>query len=235
MRRIAVRVLALIVSAGALLVAASTSSASAHSSASRCTKWSVPARVAGQAVCLAEGRKCKARLRAQYARYGFVCEDGTLGITWKYLRSRPLHVPTIASGDACPVTTETGNVEGFPGLGPGPAYPIGPSAVIDVPIPPPEAWGTEWTGTKRVWLLNTNYRGRVLVRGRQLDGTGDVRFVYGRPGFTDENRRNPVLELRLEGWPGYPSLTRVRGPGCFAYQVDGRTFSYLIVFEARAR
>jgi hypothetical protein len=30
-----------------------------------------------------------------------------------------------------------------------------------------------------------------------------------------------------------PSYTRVRTPGCYAYQVDGTTFSYTIAFEAK--
>jgi hypothetical protein len=62
-----------------------------------------------------------------------------------------------------------------------------------------------------------------------MDGSGEVCFVYGRPAFTDENRRSPARELRLEGYEDYPSMTRVRGAGCYAYQVDGRTFSYLVV------
>jgi hypothetical protein len=165
-----------------------------------------------------------------------MCIDETLWITWKSLRKRPLDSRTVTPGAACPVTTQTGRVGGLPGLGPGPAYPIGTDPVISITIPPPASWGPEWSGTKRVWLLDPSYLpGRVLVRGRQLDGSDEVHFVYGRPGFTDENRMNPVRELRLESHPDYPSLTRVRGPGCYAYQVDGRTFSYVIVFEARLR
>jgi hypothetical protein len=207
----------------------------AASEAASCGKWEVRARIDGRTVCLREGRSCKASFRQQYERYGFVCHYGTLDVRWKYLRARPLDSRTVTPGDACPVTTQTGLVRGLPGLGPGPAYPIGTSPVIDIKSPPPEGWGPEWSGTKRVWLLESAYPGRILVRGRQLDGPDEVRFVYGRPAFTDVNRRNPVRELRIDGalFLDYPSLTRVRGPGCYAYQVDGRTFSYLIVFEAR--
>lgn len=102
-----------------------------------------------------------------------------------------------------------------------------------MPVPPPDAWGTEWSGTKRVWLLDTRRVGRVLLRGHQLDGPNEVRFVYGRPSFNAVNLLNPVSEMQLEGWRDYPSLTRLRSPGCYAYQIDGRTFSRLIVFEAR--
>lgn len=58
-----------------------------------------------------------------------------------------------------------------------------------------------------------------------------MRFVLGLGAFTEEKILNPIRELRLEGTS--PSLTRVRAPGCYAYQVDGRTFSYLVIFEAR--
>ncbi len=37
-------------------------------------------------------------------------------------------------------------------------------------------------------------------------------------------------------WSGtkrHSLLTRLRVPGCYAYQVDGRTFSYVVIFEAR--
>jgi hypothetical protein len=29
-----------------------------------------------------------------------------------------------------------------------------------------------------------------------------------------------------------PSYTRLRGPGCYAYQVDGTSFSRVVVFRA---
>ncbi len=109
---------------------------------------------------------------------------------------------------------------------------MGTHSVITILFPPPQGWGDEWSGTKRVWLLDTRYASRALVRGRQLDGPNEVRFVHGYPGFTAGKILNPVRELLIEGNDA-PSLTRVRAPGCYAYQVDGRTFSYLIVFEVR--
>jgi hypothetical protein len=98
-------------------------------------------------------------------------------------------------------------------------------------MPPPEHYGPEWSGTKRVWLLDTRYAARALIRGYQLDGPNEMRFVLG-PRWTPEKYLNPIRELRVEG--DTPSLTRLRAPGCYAYQVDGRTFSYLVIFEARA-
>jgi hypothetical protein len=216
---------------GALLAAVFAVPTAGGSATVRCGKWSVPARIAGKAVCLRENRICNMQLSAQYRRYGFACPSGRLLARWDFLRRRPLTDRRIASGEPCPVTTETGQVGAYPGLGPGPAYPIGTGSVITIRIPPPVGWGPEWSGTKRVWLLDTRFVARALVRGRQLDGPNEMRFVLGIPGFTEQKLFNPVRELRLEGTS--PSLTRVREPGCYAYQVDGRTFSYLVIFEAR--
>ena len=130
--------------------------------------------------------------------------------------------------------------KGVPAWGPGPAYPLlsnvngGP--VLFFVYPPPPEFGTEWGVAKFPWFTARAYRGRILVRGRQLDGPNEVRFVDGRPGFTPAKNLNPVPELRLQGdAAGHPSLTRLRAPGCYAYQVDGWQLSRLIVFEAVAR
>lgn len=136
----------------------------------------------------------------------------------------------MESGAPCPITTETGQLGSHTGLGPGPAYPMGSSSVITIRMPPPEGWGDEWSGTKRVWLLDNRYAGRALVRGHQLDGPNVVRF--GKPAFIP-HRLNPIPEIQLDQLRDYPSLARLRVLGCYAYQVDTRTLSYLIVFEAR--
>jgi hypothetical protein len=52
----------------------------------------------------------------------------------------------------------------------------------------------------------------------------------------------PAKEMRLfpvggrspSGWQHRPSFTRVRAPGCYAWQVDGTTFSRMVVFRAVA-
>jgi hypothetical protein len=212
---------------------AEAASASSSLLSGRCGKWAVPARIGGKAVCLRENQTCKARFAPHYRRLGFRCFGGVLVLPWSYLRSRPLQQQVLDSGAPCPVTKQTGRVGGHPGLGPGPAYPIGTHALVTMPMPPPDGWGSEWSGTKRVWLVDPRYTGRILVRGRQLDGPNEVRFVNGRGGFTPEKRLNPISEFRIE-WAGdYPSLTRLRAPGCYAYQVEGRTFSYRVIFQAQ--
>jgi hypothetical protein len=219
---------ALMLLAGALAVASVASARDTSSTARRCGMWAVPARIAGKPVCLKDNQRCNARRAAQYRRYGFDC-DGFLITRWDHLGKRPLTDRRIEPGQQCPVTTETGRVAGYSALGPGPAFPFGTHNVVTITMPPPEGWGPEWTGIKRVWLLDTRHAGRALVRGRQLDGPNEVRFVRG-PQWTPTKMLNPVRELQVEG--PTPSMTRLRAPGCYAYQVDGRTFSYLVVFEA---
>jgi hypothetical protein len=155
---------------------------------------------------------------------------------WKRLH-RPLHVPTVAHGRPCPVSKLDA---GFPfakfgvvgGLGAGPVYPMlnGSSiALADVA-------GSPWDGQQVLWFVAPTYRGPVLVRGTRLDRSGFVRFNPGRrPG----ELRIPVGSSHVAK-PGVPAvgqryrsaLTRVSAPGCYAYQVDGTTFSRVIVFQA---
>jgi hypothetical protein len=77
-----------------------------------------------------------------------------------------------------------------------------------------------------------------MIRGRRVDGPQLVRF-------DGAGVRIPPKELRIPGTatptgnPGVraagqcyrPSYTRLLVPGCYAYQVDGTTFSRTIVFR----
>ena len=140
---------------------------------------------------------------------------------------RPLRIPKLQSGGACPVSRRHVVTDQFaPALGPGPAYP----AVFDdqsvlhfvgSAFPPP------WTGQKVLWIVGRTYRGPILIRGHQVGG----KWWIGFDGF----QSRPWSEMHIRGtgaWSGYPSYTRVRGAGCFAYQVDGTSFSRVIVFRA---
>ena len=121
-------------------------------------------------------------------------------------------------------------------LGPGPAYPLGLLRVTTLsftyPVQPSQIWyPSNWSGNKVLWTVAPRYRGPVLIRGRQLDGPNLVRF---------DNGSFPPAELRLpsggvtsaNGFRDRPSFTRLRAPGCYAWQLDGTTFSQVIVFRA---
>jgi hypothetical protein len=145
---------------------------------------------------------------------------------------RPPPSPALDPGAACPAGPAATVAPAFgPALGPGPVYPIygadGLFAGGQDMFPAP------WLGRKVLWIAAPAYAGPVLVRGRQLDGKDEVRFGAGPA---------PVAELQLDTatssgsaalWRDWPGYTRVRAPGCYAYQVDGSNFSIVIVFQAR--
>jgi hypothetical protein len=90
---------------------------------------------------------------------------------------------------------------------------------------------SSWSGARVTWASAPAYGGPVLIRGGQLGGAQPVGFGEGNV---------PVDELQLlssalpapGGAREWPSFTRVRKPGCYAYQVDGTSFSTVIVFRA---
>lgn len=159
---------------------------------------------------------------------------------WRALY-RPLKVPRLAEGQPCPVSRVDRTVDfrrfgvGL-GVGRGPAYPVGLNVADGtLTLAPAENFGSrDWMGQKVLWFVHPRYRGPVLIRGRQLDGPYRVRFERGSV---------PPLELRIaqgangpRGARAAPSYTRLRTAGCYGYQIDGSSFSRIVVFRAvRAR
>jgi hypothetical protein len=239
MRRISCLSLVATSVALALAAFASVDRSSARAATARsCRPDFVSAIVARRYTCLQRGVSCRARFNAAYHRYLFDCNGGYLVYWWTGLLRRPLHIPAVAAGTPCPAAEQNGtlgdrgvlDVVGAPAFGPGPAYPTlssdGGRAVLGY-FP---SWGYEgWGGTKLLWTV-PRYLGPYIVRGRQVDGSNELRFDQG-PNWTNELHR----EIRLVGpYPRLnPAATFLRAAGCYAYQVDGRGFSYLIVFEAR--
>ena len=167
--------------------------------------------------------------------------DGLLGTAVKQaltdaatsalLAARPLQLPTLAAAGACPRSAgATVNSKVVPALGPGPIYPVGlgTDGVLQFGGFPRGGWYY----AKVLWVASPGYTDRhVLIRGRQIDGANELRF---------EDGADPQGELHFEGadlgqgWRHQPSYTRVSGPGCYAYQVDGLGLREVIVFEAVA-
>ena len=214
-----------------------------------CGVYSVHAVIAGRATCLRDEEPCRTRLEAQYRRYGFHCRaDKSLVASWRLL-ARPLHIPSIESGGTCPISNPQTRVDFAAvygtgrGLGPGPAYPAhyDPRRGLDLDVillrfPPPPGYfaeESEWNGWKHVWVVGSAYQGPVLIRGRQLDGGNDVRF--GGAVVPSREHRLSARPRQLAGTFRFErTFSRVRTPGCYAYQIDGTTFSYVVVFEVRA-
>lgn len=154
---------------------------------------------------------------------------------------RPLQLPKLAPGAPCPVSQPDPDVDfsayGIaPGLGDGPAYPVG-FASGTLRLAPAANFGSKaWGGQKVLWFVLPSYTGPVLIRGGRLDAPGLVRFERGNVPPEE------LLITRTTAIPGgvtppaearyRPSYTRVKGPGCYAYQVDGIGFSDVVVFRA---
>jgi hypothetical protein len=158
---------------------------------------------------------------------------------------RPLHVPVVADGAPCPVSgvgaANFGKYGVANGIGPGPAYPIGfgqPGSVLQFGPPDSsgEFAGSAWSGQKVLWFVVPAYRGPVLIRGRRLDAPDVLRFDRGKVPPTEMRFMKNMARAGGAGEYGQrerPSYTRLRAAGCYAYQIDGTTFSRVIVFQAR--
>jgi hypothetical protein len=162
---------------------------------------------------------------------------------WRKLH-RPLDLPRLSPGEACPVSAvdarvdwESINMFGGPGLGPGPVYPgLGDSRHLTTTSGPSR---DGWFGTKVFWYVKPTYRGRALIRGRRLDGPGTVHFDRGR--HTDGLPRElHITRHEIHSWTGrpppgsrgVPSGVFVRASGCYGVQIDGTRFSRTVVFAA---
>lgn len=179
------------------------------------------------------------------ASAGTACDDNsstsgvddlsTVDADLETLRSRPLDLPTVAEGERCPVTTavESPSAALGPMLGTAVARPVGLGPEASLGIAPPENFDSElWGGNKVLWALSATSEGVVLVRGRQLDGSSEVRFDSGDiPSL--EKVLDPTGKVPLDGgWYDFPGNTRVQSPGCYAYQIDSIEGSTVIVFVA---
>jgi hypothetical protein len=170
-----------------------------------------------------------------------------LNAVWPSLWQRPLHLPTLAVGQACPAAPGRTFTEGRgPGLGAGPVYLLLPG-LNDATLHAqalPGLFGSSrgWSGQQVLWVVHPLYQGPVLVRGGRIDGTGALDFNGGldQPMETTQLTKEPPLtHLRLVGdssygapWVEWLTYMRVREAGCYAVQVDGLSFSEMIIFRA---
>jgi hypothetical protein len=172
------------------------------------------------------------------------------------LRNRPLNLPAVAAGATCPaasshdlrpVVTVGKGGPNF-GFGPGPAY---LSGIVNFY---PGAFDNE------IWMIDATYRGPVLVRGHEVSGSQAVSFqepiTFAGAGFSSAGVPPPdpaVTSVTIAGTaipffseldlpaadPAYPkdswrlffARTHLDASGCYAFQLDGLTFSTVIVFH----
>jgi ketosteroid isomerase-like protein len=157
------------------------------------------------------------------------------GASWEALR-RPLHLPVLEPGSECPRSDASAASRrssefdtGFT-LGPGPVYPL---VAVGASTEPPGVVRTKpLRSTRRIrvlWIASPRYGGPALVRGRRLDGPQPLVFDSG-----GELRLWDVARNAPGSWRRQASELRLRAPGCYAVQIDGRHFSKVVTFEAAA-
>ncbi len=154
---------------------------------------------------------------------------------------RPLHFPTLAPGQRCPATPgrrlDTAYFGGI-ALGSGPVQPVlaealnqadalrGTADLLNPTSVPP------WLAFNTLWVSRPAYQGPFIVRAAQrLDGPGTVMQGDGPFVTTLVVPPGPTINSS-EGWRTAPGGTWVNSPGCYAWQIDGLTFSYIIVVNA---
>jgi hypothetical protein len=154
---------------------------------------------------------------------------------------RPLSLPTLGSGETCPVEVGRRVSNSFgPAIGDGPVFAVGLAArsVFSFEYPPSKRsifYGSKWGGNKVLWIGDPSYTGPVLIRGAQLDGPHLIGFSLGDgPAAYANLQFPPGKQQGYHGWRNWPSETRLQASGCYAYQVDGTMFSEVIVFRAIA-
>jgi hypothetical protein len=123
---------------------------------------------------------------------------------------RRLHLPSARAASAsCPVHAQAG--------------PVSLSGSLTVRVS--SFLGSSWDGAEEAWTGKPGFRGPILIRGRQLGGAGAVGFGEGRTPYDE-------LQIYANGKNSWPSFTRVRAAGCYAFQVDTAHASDVIVFKA---
>jgi len=143
--------------------------------------------------------------------------------TWGALAARPLRLPTVAAGGQCPVSGTRAIPGTAPGAGDGPIYPVGGR--------PLEVTGL---GNKVLFVAAPEYRGVALIRGQRVDGPGTMRFNNGQASELRFPVNTGVISGHTSlGWRDMPSTIAVDKPGCYAYQIDGVTFTTVVMVEAK--
>lgn len=138
----------------------------------------------------------------------------------------------------CPVSPvngsvdwESANIFGGSGIGPGPVYPgLGSDEGHFIAN---SARSNGFYGGKLFWYVDPSYLGPVLIRGRRIDQRGPLRFNRGDPRELRIGRGETVeWEGQPAGSRGVPSGVLIRDAGCYEVQINGKDFSYTVVFSA---
>ena len=148
--------------------------------------------------------------------------------------TRPLHLPVLRPGQACPVSRGTpthSSVFSGPALGVGPVHPLAYSNedLHSGTLAP------GWLAIKSLWVSDPVYQGPFLVRIRRVDRSGPAGVLEDPTVTSFFVPAGPTWNSEPGGYRAITGATWVKTPGCVAWQVDGATFSHVIVIQLRCR
>jgi hypothetical protein len=174
---------------------------------------------------------------------------------WSTLAARPLRIPSTTPGAPCPKTIDglqgKGIVRVSSVLGPSPAIALGSGPVYPIfafgsgfykpskdsgkgsrNIPTDQS-GTAWSSIKTIWIAGKSSDSRVLVRGRQINGSHSVRFSVGGnlPGHASVHLSLSNAAVQTDQSRNWTIPIWVRTRGCYALQFDYPRASKRIVID----
>ena len=178
----------------------------------------------------------------EWASFSYIATPGCyawqvdgLGFT-ELITIQTLQLPELSQHVACPVSPQRIAHDLSPEFGYGPAVGVGPIYALmgDTQagvLKFSQSTSNGWAYSKVLWMAKPVVSGRVLIRGRQIDGPIDGPNVIG---FGMSTIPESALQWDIAsqaGWASLPSEIRFRAPGCYAYQVDSRQGSEAIIFQ----
>jgi hypothetical protein len=94
---------------------------------------------------------------------------------------------------------------------------------------------TGWMGQKTPWLIERRYLGPLLIRAARIGLPGPVRLAKVAGQHLSELRFRPGENNGFQATYRFLASTSLfRTTGCFAFQLDGLSFSSVVVMRIRA-
>jgi hypothetical protein len=158
------------------------------------------------------------------------------------LLARPLHFPSLQPGESCPATAgATVSNSFFSGvaLGSGPVRVLIANRGDLIQGRADLGFATDtpgWLALQTLWFAMPGYDGPFVVRAKRLGENGPIEVQPGQTGLEPGSGplvvpAGPTLNT-MDGFRTMPGSTWVTSAGCYAWQVDGRNFSEVIVVDA---
>ena len=158
---------------------------------------------------------------------------------------RPLQLPAVAQGASCPVSPQVRVPPGPGGVYPKPipAYAFGKGPAY---LSGQLSWYAGPPGQAALVLVDGTYTGRILIRARALGGGGAITLAPQDippehrlptmlpPGTATADGVEAAVPTGTSGWSEWLGHLTVGAPGCYGVQVDGDSFTSVIVFAVQA-